>query len=142
MVNKIDQENQALKVLESNVIEHHSRIEDESFWLFLATLGCWSVTVHFVQIAAYIITFALFGVRIGIRWKNESSFPERLKIIQMQVNNISDEGDGKDALRWRCSELGKRISFIRTPWHIPIFICIYLFFIASFLCCIGKFICN
>ena len=122
--------------LEIDVKQHHLRLETKSVWLFLATLGCWSVGNNYIQLMAYVITLVLFGKTISSGWKTKDSFPERLKQIQKRAHAIP--GDEKKILLWDCHNLGKKISLIRSPINTPTYLSIGLFYLVSFLSSLWK----
>ena len=43
-----------------NVTANRKIINGEGTWLFLTTLGCWSVSNSVLQLIAYIVAFSLF----------------------------------------------------------------------------------
>jgi hypothetical protein len=53
----MDDINKKIAELKDEVIKHHSRLGTESTWLFVASIGCWSITVQWVQILAMGIIF-------------------------------------------------------------------------------------
>lgn len=119
------------KELDSDVKQHHLRLETEAVWLFVAALGCWSVENNYIQLMAYVITLTLFGKAISSGWETKKSFPARLQQIQKQAHAIP--GDEKKVLLWDCHNLGKKISLIRSPIHTPAYLSIGLFYLVSFI---------
>lgn len=49
-----------LSNLESHINSYRDSLNAEGVWLFLATLGCWSVNGFWYQIIALMITFFCF----------------------------------------------------------------------------------
>jgi hypothetical protein len=135
----VGNEQQAFVALEADITKHYSRLEIESIWLFLATLGCWSVTIPLLQVVAYIITFIIFGNKIGVRWKNEGSFPMRLSTIQGRLDKAFEDSNRREALIQDCYDLRERISITKSPSQTRIFIAISTFYVVSFCCCFGKY---
>jgi hypothetical protein len=136
--NDISHLKNALVLLEADISNHYSRLELESVWLFLATLGCWSVSIRWVQLIAYIFTFILFTTRIKVGLKDKRSFPKRLKVIQSNVSRLNNEEDSTKALCWDCQDLSKRISIMRSPVNVPTYISVYLFFVVSLCFCLFQ----
>jgi hypothetical protein len=81
-----------IQALQNNIIANRKIINDEGTWLFLTTLGCWSVTNYYFQWVACLITLVLFIIRV----KNKQE-----KVIVMHVKQSIEH------IKSRISELPK-----------------------------------
>ncbi|MEL6493457.1 MAG: hypothetical protein AAFQ95_26245 [Cyanobacteria bacterium J06621_3] len=135
----MDHKRKLLEKLIDDVNQHHFRLETKSVWLFLATLGCWSIGNSYMQLMAYFITLALFGKMISSSWKTKDSLPKRLNYIQKQAYEIPGESNYKKALLWDCHLLGKKNSLLRSPINVPTYVSIGFFYIASLIVSLLQF---
>lgn len=99
----------ALQGLDEDVIKRHQKIDIELVWLFLATLGCWSVTFWLLQVLAYFITLALFAARVQTRVKEIGNFSERLALIAQDIDPLFDDEDKFRIVR-RYKDIQKKLS--------------------------------
>ncbi len=85
-----------LSSFELHINSYRDSLNSEGVWLFLATLGCWSVNGFWYQIAALMITFFLFSHRIYARLEDKRLFPTIIKELAADINELPD-GDTKKA---------------------------------------------
>jgi hypothetical protein len=48
-----------------NIEEYRRALEAESVWLFLAILGCWSVSDFHIQLFAFCVTALFFCIQVS-----------------------------------------------------------------------------
>lgn len=106
----------------------------EGVWIFLATLGCWSVTNKYIQLYAMLTTVFIFSYRLKSKVKDMRPFSKIEDDITEMINTSSNEGELKSQ-QLEALDIAKkfRMSFknaIKTP---PIFIIFYIFFGVSLL---------
>lgn len=121
-----------IKALEEFIVHHAAVLNDEGVWLFLATLGCWSVTQVLLQFFAFILTIYLFSKRTYQRYREDRSFNELFKIVELKIfENISDE-DKRKARLYDLEKIKKEKLPIpyRTKIAAP-FLFSWLFFTAT-----------
>jgi hypothetical protein len=123
----IDEE---LFALRQDINEYRSSLNTEAIWLFLATLGCWSVTNTFLQVVAFVLAFVLFVERVTKRRSETRSFSE---LFQTVKNRISTEGDSeKVRLNNHLAALGlKELSTINNLKNIWTYFLCGLFYLVS-----------
>ena len=118
-----------------NAIErHHQTLNIEAIWLFLATLGCWSVNVKWLQIAAILIVFVLFFYKVYENRKGQKSSAKRLKEIKVEIEKSNLATDSKKARLFDISELQyELLSFKSIYKRMPQFLICYAFWGISLL---------
>lgn len=122
-----------MQVLEEFVDNYRNLLNSESIWLFLATLGCWSVSQHNIQIFAFLITLYLFFERLSVFRDNSRSFKEYVQIIESRVNQL--ELNDKTRSEWFCyieNYKNCNISFSNNLKQTKIFLLGLSFYLFSF----------
>ncbi|WP_284306497.1 hypothetical protein [Hydrogenophaga electricum] len=107
----------ALDEFRKHIKEYRKVSNDEGVWLFLSTLGCWSVTSPILQLAAFAVALIIFSKRLKNRIKEKKSFPKSEEIIRQRIH---EESVGKEVLQRRLA----RLENIRGAYRIgmrPIF---------------------
>jgi hypothetical protein len=83
--------------LQRDVREYQENLTTEAIWLFLATLGCWSVTDKWFQLFAFILPGVVFGSRVRNHFIEERldtmPFLERVKILKARIEQMSSTED-------------------------------------------------
>lgn len=121
---------------EIHIDEFRTSVNTEGVWLFLATLGCWSVEQGFAQFYAIVITFIMFTYRIHAKLKDNRPFSKIEKDIEEWINSNLD-GDTQKARLYDISEIKRRKhSLIYVFKSSPIFILSYSFVILTMWCLI------
>lgn len=111
-----------------------SLLNIEGIWLFLATLGCWSVSHHWFQLAAFIITAILFGYRIKEKCAGKRRFPAISKQLEEMIRTELQEGDIRKARLYDLAEVQtKQLSLYNTVKSTLIFLICYGYLAASFI---------
>lgn len=77
------------------IYEFHENIENyrrslnlEAIWLFVATLGCWSVSNDIIRVFSLSITFFLFSFQAYHRLPNKKSFEKIRMEAQREINAL------------------------------------------------------
>ena len=73
--------------LEAVVIEHYRRLDEESIWLFVAIIGCWSISVSWVQLLALAIIFYFLYRNVFDGLNLNSSYSRELKDIRKEIDS-------------------------------------------------------
>jgi hypothetical protein len=115
-----DSVDEELFALRQYINAYRTALNTEGIWLFLATLGCWSVTNIFLQFSAFALAVILFGERLNKRTSETRSFSERFKAIEDLISTDLPEGDSQKARLYdlaalRAKELSK-INSLRSVW--------------------------
>ncbi|MBE4205870.1 hypothetical protein HYO03_22645 [Vibrio parahaemolyticus] len=71
---------------EDEIVEHYSRLNSESVWFFVATIGCWSIDKLIPLFFAMLLIVIYFTFRIfdGVNWRQ--SFKSQLKNLREQID--------------------------------------------------------
>lgn len=96
-----NQKNEAIKKkltdYEAHIDAYRASLNSEGVWLFLATLGCWSVGDAPSQLYAIAITFVLFSHRIYSKLSDKRPFSSITKDLENAIKTELEDGDSKKA---------------------------------------------
>lgn len=96
-----DQKNETIKQkladYEAHIDAYRASLNTEGVWLFLATLGCWSVGHAPSQLYAIAITFVLFSHRIYSKLSDKRPFSSITKGLEETIKTELEEGDTQKA---------------------------------------------
>ena len=122
-----------LSALRRHIIEYRTALNAEGIWLFLATLGCWSVSNIFLQFTGFGIAVLLFGERLTKRIGETRSFSKLVKAIEGRIAATLPEGDSTKARLYDLAELrSKELSMVNSLANTWAFLLCWLFYGASF----------
>lgn len=82
---------------QSSIDSYRASLNTEGVWLFLATLGCWSVSHQLSQLIAIAITFILFSHRVYSKMTNKKTFNSTTKELEKEIDKLLEAGDTKKA---------------------------------------------
>jgi hypothetical protein len=130
-----------LFALRQYINEYRTALNTEGIWLFLATLGCWSVTNIFLQFGAFALAVILFGERLNKRMSETRSFSELFKTIEDRISKNLPEGDSQKARLYDLAALrAKELSKLNNLRNIWTFSLCWLFYGASSLYVLFNFL--
>jgi biopolymer transport protein ExbB/TolQ len=88
---------QEIDSLHTDIKAWHATLNTQGVWLFLATLGCWSVPTSVVRVFALFLVAALF-LWLALQTRSDRrSFPKRIAELRAKVETEIEEGDSRDA---------------------------------------------
>jgi cell shape-determining protein MreC len=120
--------------LRRNLAEFRTHLQDHSIWLFLATLGCWSVTSKPLQYAALLLTAFLFVFRAFFGGKHGQSYTRKLRALKDEINKSKLEEDEKKTRLWDVETLEKENLAVKPLiWKDLIYWLCVCFFLMSFI---------
>ncbi len=133
-----ESENQKLKFeienLNNGIDSFWLSLNGEGVWLFISTLGCWSVDVNGLKIFALLLTAGLFGHRISQKNKGKDSF---VKLVNQIEKNINIKLRTEDTAKARMFDLNevktKKLSKFNILKRNAVFIFCYIFWALSFI---------
>ena len=92
----------AIERFRYDLAAHTRKLESEGVWLFLATLGCWSVNQKAIQAIAILSTMFLFGLLLFEGKADSRTVPQRRRALEARIRaQLHDEG----SVRARLDEL-------------------------------------
>ena len=119
--------NEKIKAFEKQLPIYRETLNTEGIWLFLATLGCWSVTEFSLQLFAICITIFLFISNTFKEAEVKKTYANQFKEIEKLIRTeYLDEAELKDQLN-RLKELKKSTSVWNFLKSTPIFLLCYTF---------------
>lgn len=118
----------------ANIRQYHASLNDEGVWLFLAALGCWSVTGGAYVAMSLLATFLLFAWRLNEKRIEKRGFSKVIKSLRERIDKGLPYDERRTDLLNRLQELqGAELSVrkvMRSAWP---FLISWFFFGATFL---------
>lgn len=93
--------------LKTEILLWQEVLNKEGIWLFLGTLGSWSVEHGWVRTVAFITTLLLFFWRVIGQRKDKTSFVKRLYELEMGIKKKPELEIADKAYLYEISELRK-----------------------------------
>ena len=122
-----------IKNYSKHIDEFRTQANSQWIWLFISTLGCWSVNIPLIQIIAAFLLFCIFIFNSKQEMTDKRSFHK----IEKDIENDIDSNLTGDTKKARLYDLGLveeyRKSIIPVLKTSPIFIVCYIFYSISFL---------
>ncbi|MGE5874037.1 hypothetical protein ACQJ1I_08380 [Klebsiella quasipneumoniae] len=127
-----------IKNYSKHIDEFRSQANSQGIWLFISTLGCWSVNIPLIQIIAAILLFCIFIFNSKQEMTDKRTFHK----IEKDIENDIDSNLTGDTKKARLYDLGLveeyRKSIIPVLKTSPIFIVCYIFYSISLLVFLSK----
>ncbi|HFQ5438710.1 TPA: hypothetical protein ACGUMO_004534 [Vibrio vulnificus] len=118
--------------LRGQITTRYNTLNLEAIWLFVATLGCWSVDQPIIQMFALILVLIFFSSKISKDKKFESTFAKVLKDIKFDLEESALEGDAKKARLHELDDIDKNLLGLRSIYKsTPMFLMGYGFWAVS-----------
>lgn len=122
-----------IKNYSKHIDEFRTQANSQGIWLFISTLGCWSVNIPLIQIITAFLLFCIFIFNSKQEMTDKRSFHK----IEKDIENDIDSNLTGDTKKARLYDLGLveeyRKSIIPVLKTSPIFIVCYIFYSISFL---------
>ncbi|WP_117067160.1 hypothetical protein [Klebsiella pneumoniae] len=122
-----------IKNYSKHIDEFRTQANLQGIWLFISTLGCWSVNIPLIKIIAAFLLFCIFIFNSKQEMTDKRSFHK----IEKDIENDIDSNLTGDTKKARLYDLGLveeyRKSIIPVLKTSPIFIVCYIFYSISFL---------
>ena len=114
--------------LRAQISNRHNALNLEAIWLFVATLGCWSVYQPWVQLVALLLVLAFFSFKVSKDEKYSAAFSKLLKNIREDIEASELEGDIKKARLYDLNEIDSNLLSLKTIYKsTPMFLVGYVF---------------
>lgn len=122
-----------IKDYSKHINEFRTQANSQGIWLFISTLGCWSITIPSIQVIAAILLLCIFVFNSKQDMTDKRTFHEIEKDIKKDIDsNLT--GDTKKA---RLFDLGLVEKYRKSLKPVlktsPIFIVCYIFYTISIL---------
>ncbi len=122
----------SLNRFSEGIDRYRETLNQEGVWLFLATLGCWSVQGDWTVLIALLLTFALFSYRVYGRVEYRRTFAASLRDLRAEVASSSLAEDmKKDRLRDIQQLESTKLSNFRHAKETAVFLFCYSFLVLS-----------
>ncbi|MGK3498182.1 hypothetical protein [Citrobacter youngae] len=122
-----------IKNYSKHIDEFRSQVNSQGIWLFISTLGCWSVNIPLIQVIAAILLFCIFIFNSKQDMTDKRAFHKIEKDIEKDIDsNLT--GDSRKARLYDLRLIEEyRKSIIPVLKTSPMFIVCYIFYSISFL---------
>ncbi|HEY8160370.1 MAG TPA: hypothetical protein VIF10_16885 [Methylobacter sp.] len=118
--------------LETRVKKYNENLNNSGVWLFLATLGCWSVDPPYIKIMAVVFTFTIFSHQLITRLDSFKLFSTDVTKIKEAIEKSSLLKDLKQSRLFELQGLEKKwFSYSRFLKHIPAYYLSGIFLVTS-----------
>jgi hypothetical protein len=122
-----------LKSLEEDILAWHNILNREGIWLFLATLGCWSVPEGWLRFSAFIIIVFFFVWRANSYRNDMRSFPHRFDELKQKITNEIEGETKRNELFDELQTLRKRNESLKGMKDAGPYVVSIVYWIVSFL---------
>lgn len=126
--------------LKMHMHHYRSALNDRGIWLFLATLGCWSVENAHMQILAFLITFYLFFTQLTESQKDKRTAPLLVAAVKDRIAKADLDDKSRNKYLFDLKALEREIFSLNLttfrnalPFFLP-----WLFFGISFVLFFAK----
>lgn len=123
---------QSIRSFEQRIVSYHQNLNTSGIWLFLATLGCWSVTEEYIRVVAFLISFLLFTHQLISGLNSFKLFTREIKDIKNEINVAGlVENNKKDYLHDLEQVRKKHMPWFRILKYVPAYYFSIIFLIIS-----------
>lgn len=129
-----------LGALRLHIHHYRSALNEKGIWLFLATLGCWSVNNTHMQILAFLTTFILFSTQLTESQKEKRTVPSLVEVVKDRITKDDLDNETRNKLLFDLKALQDDLLSFRTttlldglPFLLP-----WIFFAFSFIVFFGR----
>lgn len=125
-----------INLLKSEIPAWQTLLNTEGMWLFLGTLGCWSVQPTWLRYIAFMLTLVFFFWRTWGKRKDKKTFDNRISDLEKnilcssQLEGVELDIVGKAHL-YDLHELKEMLSFVSLIKYGAVYLACTLFWFAS-----------
>ncbi len=124
--------NDTIESLKKCVEEHYRRLNFESTWLLVATIGCWSISVSWVQLLAIALIFYFLFRNVFDGLTLNTSYSKELKDIRNRIEVLDIEETEKDQFYGKVWKIeNKYLTISATFKHNTKFLAAMIFYCIS-----------
>lgn len=114
---------------------HYTNLDVHALWLFVATLGSWSIDNPYIQLLSMVIIFFLFFSLVFDNHKDLRPFKEVLTELEQEIKDSPLTGDAEKARYHEISEIKRQLLGFKSVIYLtPKFLVCYSFWGLSLLC--------
>jgi len=115
-----------------DIEDYQKKLNFEAVWLFVATLGTWSVSVEWVNTVSVLMVMLLFYFIIMRDEKNKKTYDERLGSLRVEVGKLDQKSDFAKARLRDIDEIKReRLSVSALYLKTPVFSICYVFWMIT-----------
>lgn len=94
----MDELSNQIELLRNSILNHYQRLDQEAIWFFVATIGCWSVTVPWIQALAMVLVWFYLFTQVFRGTTFNQSFGQQVSAIRTSVESSELPEENKDQL--------------------------------------------
>jgi hypothetical protein len=130
----------ALLKLDRYIDSYRTAVTDEGVWLFLATLGCWSVGEPFFQMLAYLVAAVVFASRVSAQKSEKSSFYALARQIERRISVSGESAEVRARQLEELEELrARKLVPMKEFREGKVFLLCWVFFVVSLMYSLAMF---
>lgn len=131
-----------LKKLKNRVKKYNTNLNESGIWLFLATLGCWSVEGEWLQYIAVLTTVLIFAHKLITGLDGFKTFSSEINELKSKAEMSDLDEMSKKAIILDILEFNRKyLSYKGIILHVPAYYLSVIFLVASMFCWGGFFAC-
>ncbi|EGQ7944433.1 hypothetical protein EEJ34_18770 [Vibrio cholerae] len=115
------------------LIEYDKNLNIQGIWLFLATLGCWSVPEGGLRITAFLITLLIFFNNLFLVWETEKkhvTFKAGFSNVERKISELENSTDRESWTEVLNHKKVQHLRFIGRLKRSPIYIVSFVFHVV------------
>lgn len=125
---------ESIHSLDLSISNYWQILNQEGIWLFLATLGAWSVSHKYLQYAAGGLVFVVFVFRLFNRAKENGFFSTQIKQIENDIDtHLGTDSDLSKARRYDLEQVTAKLATAKSAKNAIIYVLCGIYFIVSVL---------
>ncbi len=97
-ISRMDDLSHQIDLLRYAIRTHYQRLEQEAVWFFIATIGCWSIAVLWIQVLAMLLVFFFFVVQVFKGYIPKDSFGQQVGNLYRSIESSNLSEDNKNQL--------------------------------------------
>jgi hypothetical protein len=132
---RIESVDQYIESFCSYIDDYRQNLNKQGIWLFLATLGIWSVQPSYLQQVAMFITFTIFASKLFKEWKEEGrhfTFKAAAKLVENKINDLEHESEKEFFHQVFVLKKERKLNVMLALKETYVYVLTFLFFVMCY----------
>ncbi len=115
--------------------DYRRNLNKQGIWLFLATLGIWSVEPVYLQQVAMFITFTIFSSKLFKEWKEEGAhftFKSAAELVENKINCLANESEREFFHQVFALKKERKLNVMLAIKETYVYVLTFLFFVMCY----------
>lgn len=104
--------------LRNQVTARYDTLNTEAIWLFIATVGCWSIEYLLIKIIAMLLVCYFLIQKVHGHQKPVDLFSDILEAIKTDIEKSSLEGDCRKARLYEIDDIEKNLLQFKSVYRL------------------------